>query len=239
MFPEKIVKEKDNLFSGEREIGTKLEEISNDHINRYNFAKYFVREEDIVLDAACGVGYGSFMLAEKAARVHGIDYSREAIRYALDHWSRKNITYIEGDLLDGMAYPVGERYNVIVSFETMEHLRDDRAFLTVLSQRLCEDGILVISTPNANNLKSKDNPWHQRHYTPSEFRDLLSKYFRYISNFTQIKCGIRKGVGGDNNIIICSNWAFLKVKVMVYEVHTFLYRLKRRVFKLFVDQGTT
>lgn len=231
MFPENIVKDKDNIFSGEREIGTKLEDFSNDHINRYNFAKYFVKASDVVLDAACGVGYGSYLLAERALRVDAIDYDDEAVKYAKEHWQTDNIRYIRGDLLDENAYPKGQRYHVIVSFETIEHLKDDNVFLKLISERLLTNGIFFVSAPNANILKVEDNPWHERHYTPEEFCSLSSKYFRYVYEFTQINCGVRKGRGGDNNILICSNKPWFKVKVAVFLIHTFLYRIKKKLFR--------
>jgi 2-polyprenyl-3-methyl-5-hydroxy-6-metoxy-1,4-benzoquinol methylase len=231
MFPKKIVEDKDNVFSGEREIGTKVEDFSNDHINRYNFAKYFITANDIVLDAACGVGYGSHMLAKRALRVDAIDYNGEAIKYAKEHWQKDNIVYIQGDLLDEKAYPGGRKYNAIVSFETIEHLKDDDTFLKLISKRLTH-GIFFVSAPNADVLKVEDNPWHERHYTPEKFRELLSEYFRYISEFTQIECGVRKGRGGDNNILVCSNGPWFKVKVAVFLVHTFLYRLKKNLCKI-------
>lgn len=229
MFPEKIVKDRDNIFSGEREIGTKLEDFSKDHINRYNFAKHFVKASDIVLDAACGVGYGSSMLAEKALRVDAIDYSKEAIKYAEEHWQKDNVRYIKGDLLDENAYSKGQKYSVIVSFETMEHLKDDNAFLKLISERLLTNGMFFVSAPNANILKVEDNPWHERHYTPEEFLALLSKYFKNVYEFTQINCGVRRGRGGDNNILICSNKPWLKYKVFIFLICQILYRIKKQL----------
>jgi 2-polyprenyl-3-methyl-5-hydroxy-6-metoxy-1,4-benzoquinol methylase len=230
MFQGKIAKE--NIFSGEREIGTSIEDFSNDHVNRYNFAKYFIKASDIVLDAACGVGYGSYLLAERALRVDAIDYNEAAIRYAEEHWQKGNIRYIKGNLLDENSYHEGEKYHIIVSFETIEHLKDDDAFLKLISERLLTNGIFFVSAPNAEVLNVEDNPWHERHYTPDEFRLLLSKYFSYVYEFTQIDCGVRKGRGGDNNILICSNKPWFKVKVAVFLIHTFLYRIKKKLFRL-------
>lgn len=231
MFPKKIVKDRDNIFSGEREIGTRLEDFSKDHINRYNFAKYFIRANDIVLDAACGVGYGSYILAEQALKIDAIDYNEEAIRYAEQHWRKDNIRYITGDLLNENAYPKGQKYSVIVSFETIEHLKDD-IFLKLISERLLDSGIFFVSAPNANILKVEKNPWHERHYTPEDFLAILSKYFKYVYEFTQINCGVRKGRGGDNNILICSNTPWFKVRVTVFLVHTFLYRIKKKLLRI-------
>jgi 2-polyprenyl-3-methyl-5-hydroxy-6-metoxy-1,4-benzoquinol methylase len=231
MFPEKIAKEKNSIFSGEREIGTKLEDFSSDHVNRYNFAKYFMRKGYIVLDAACGVGYGSHLLAGRALKVDAIDYNADAIEYAKAHWQKENIRYIQGSLLDQSVYPKGQKYHAIVSFETIEHLKDDNAFLRVACERLLPDGMVFISAPNSRLVRAEDNPWHERHYTPEEFTALLSKYFRYIFEFTQIDCGIRKGRGGDNNILVCSNKPWFNIRVWIFLTRKFLYRLRRRVVR--------
>jgi 2-polyprenyl-3-methyl-5-hydroxy-6-metoxy-1,4-benzoquinol methylase len=171
-------------------------------------------------------------LADHASRVDALDYNDEAIKYAKEHWQRDNIQYIHGNLLDKNAYPKGQKYHVIVSFETIEHLKDDNVFVKLISERLLDSGIFLVSAPNADILKVEDNPWHERHYTPEEFSALLSKYFYYVYEFTQIDCGVRKGRGGDNNILVCSNNPWFKAKVAVYLVHTFLYRLKKNLCKI-------
>lgn len=84
-------------FTGERLIPefTKCStetEMFKEHIERYKFASQFV-ENKIVLDIACGVGYGSKLLAEKANRVFGCDISDDAIKYAKSHYSKENICY--------------------------------------------------------------------------------------------------------------------------------------------------
>ena len=226
MFPEKILKDKNNIFSGEREIGTKIEEFSADHINRYNFAKYFINKKDIVLDAACGVGYGSSMMAEKASRVIGIDYSEEAIKYAKNHWAKRNILFIQGDLLYKKTYPE-QKFNVIVSFETIEHLKDDKKYLKLIADHLHSKGILFISSPNSEKKHAEDNPWHFRHYTPDEFKRLVQPYFKYVSQFTQIYNGIKWGKGGDNNVLVCSRSPRYRYKILIYLIHKMLYHLKR------------
>lgn len=229
MFPEKISQDGKNVFSGEREIGTNINDFSADHINRYRFAAYFILPGDVVLDAACGVGYGTALLAEKAAEVHGIDYNTEALAYAGEHWQRANISHHQGDLLEEVTYPAGKTFDKIVSFETIEHLKDDRLFLRHLASRLKPGGVLFVSAPNADVIDVRDNPWHERHYTPSEFFNLLADQFSFVSEFTQIDNGIRKGRGGDNNVLVCGNNYSIQRRLPLYRLHKALYRLKRRL----------
>lgn len=226
MFPDEIKNDDQNVFSGERELGTELEDFGNDHINRYRFVQYFVCTEDVVLDAACGVGYGSNMIAQRAKLVNGIDYNSQALDYAKQHWQKNNISFYQGDLQKNETYPKGEKYDKIISFETIEHLKEDKCFLELLSARLKKGGLLFISAPNSDIMDASQNPWHERHYTPLEFKNILAGYFKYIEEFTQIENGIRKGRGGDNNILVCSNTPILRIFILKWRLHQVLYRLK-------------
>ena len=60
-----------------------------------------------VLDAACGEGYGSALLAESAAEVTGVDVSAEAVAHALQKYQSPGMHFIESDCL---ALPVDHRH---------------------------------------------------------------------------------------------------------------------------------
>lgn len=73
----------------------------------------------------------------------------------------------------------------IVSFETVEHVEDDHGFVAELRRVIAEDGVLVLSTPNAQVTRPVDgvprNPYHIREYQPHELERLLSTAFRDVS----------------------------------------------------------
>ncbi len=98
------------------------------HIERYQFAQQFLKPDWIVLDAACGSGYGSEILSKKAKKVIGIDINQEAINYAQNHYSQPNITYLVGDLNQNLNFP-DEYFDAIISFETIEHVRNQHLLL--------------------------------------------------------------------------------------------------------------
>tara|TARA_Y100000034_G_scaffold72127_1_gene86982 strand:+ start:4510 stop:4785 length:276 start_codon:yes stop_codon:yes gene_type:complete len=77
-------------WNGERQIGSNLQEIEPKHVERYEFANRYVNKNDTVLDAACGIGYGSAILAKKAGEVLSADCSSEAINYCKKHWDNSN-----------------------------------------------------------------------------------------------------------------------------------------------------
>jgi SAM-dependent methyltransferase len=156
------------------------------HLQRYTFALAMVRQKR-VLDVACGPGYGSYVLAANGAlEVIGVDIAEEAVTHAVEHYKAENLSYILGD---GQTYVSDRPFDVIVSFETLEHVPQPAAFLKTLEQNLTKDGLLVLSAPN--RLKHKDsadrcdNPFHLSEPTYSEAVALLSERFVILQSWEQ------------------------------------------------------
>lgn len=148
------------------------------HMGRYLFASSYVSGK-IVLDAACGSGFGSEILSQKAIKVFGIDNSWEAIQYCKAHYKKPNLSFIQMDC-NSLAFP-GSFFDVVVSFETLEHLQDTDVFLQELSRVLRKGGLLIISTPNRENFsvytKGIKNPFHVKEFTVDEFVKLIGNFF--------------------------------------------------------------
>jgi 2-polyprenyl-3-methyl-5-hydroxy-6-metoxy-1,4-benzoquinol methylase len=159
---------KDDAMGGVRE-----------HLDRYNFALQFLSGQEVVVDAACGSGYGSEILSKKAKKVVGLEISDHALSYAKKHHWRPNIEFQKADLNQKIELP-NAFCNVIVSFETLEHLTNQEMILSEFRRILKPGGMLVISTPDRNlisgGLKS-DNPFHLKELTKEEFISLLGKFF--------------------------------------------------------------
>lgn len=154
------------------------------HIGRYLFALDFIDPDDTVLDIACGVGYGSYLLAKKAQKVIGIDISEDAINYAKDRYSRKagNIEFYVGDATN---IPIASsKIDVLVSFETIEHLENPDAFLIEARRVLREQGLLILSTPNKYVALKKNvkNPYHISELFIEEIINKLSSLGFEIKN---------------------------------------------------------
>ncbi|MCV0399666.1 MAG: methyltransferase domain-containing protein [Nitrosarchaeum sp.] len=148
-----------------------------EHIIRYLFASEFVNSK-VVLDAACGTGYGSSLLAEsRAYRVFGIDNSPEAIDFCKKNYSKKNLEYY---LADCTNLPfTSQQFDVVTSFETIEHLKKPLKFIAEIKRILKENGIMIISTPNIESYSEK-NEFHMFEYTLSDFRSMLTTYFKNV-----------------------------------------------------------
>lgn len=158
--------------------GPKNWELFFQHVGRYLFAKPYAAGR-VVLDAACGTGYGTAMLAEQAKLVVGIDSCREAITYSIRHHSRPNVRYLPmncGEL--GLR---ANSFDTVMSFETIEHLHDMKSFLQEVRRVLKSAGTLLISTPNRPLYtvynKGKRNTCHYMELDEKEFCTLLGEYF--------------------------------------------------------------
>lgn len=141
-------------WGGERQIGKTIQEIEPKHVERYEYAFKHSKIDFDVLDAACGCGYGSNMLARKARYVLGVDWSKEAINYANKYWSRKNIKFLEYDLNKETYGDLG-KFDLITSFESIEHLPAP-ILQTIIKFKniLKKGGYLILSHPENEPAKS-------------------------------------------------------------------------------------
>jgi SAM-dependent methyltransferase len=127
-----------------------------------------------VADLACGEGYGSDVLADRAAEVVGIDANPEAHDHAKARYVRPNLRF-ERDLVENVAGP----FDAIVFLQTIEHIEDVPALLGAIATAA---PLAFISTPNRLTLapegaEKSDNPWHLREYTIAEYRAVLEPAF--------------------------------------------------------------
>ncbi len=119
----------------------------NEHLARYQFAMELVAGKRVA-DIACGSGYGTQMLSSAGARsVHGMDISEEAVEFARQQYNTANVTYSVGNAQDLMTISDGE-FDVVVSFETIEHIEDVEAYLDEMKRILCPGGVFVVSSPD-------------------------------------------------------------------------------------------
>jgi SAM-dependent methyltransferase len=145
------------------------------HRKRYEFALPFCVGKE-VLDAGCGVGYGSALLAERAQRVVGVDVDEEAIAYARARYGAPNVEFLRLDLLEPDLPSAS--FDVVCAFETLEHLTEPEAFLAQTARLLRPDGVLLLSTPRAERTTlTPENPFHSVEFAPADLERLLRARF--------------------------------------------------------------
>jgi trans-aconitate methyltransferase len=130
-----------------------------------------------VADLACGEGYGSDVLAARAAEVVGVDANPEAHEHARLRYQRPNLRF-ERALVESYAGPC----DVIVFLQTIEHIQDPSTLLDGFAKAA---EVSYVSTPNRLTLapegaEKSNNPWHLREYTIAEYAELLAPHFRAV-----------------------------------------------------------
>jgi SAM-dependent methyltransferase len=163
-------------YTGERMIPGKADEENYfEHLARYMFAKPLVKGSR-TLDAGCGEGYGSAILAQSASEVLSIDISPDTIESASGKYIAPNLKYIVMDVENINIDP--GTFDAVVCFEVFEHIKHPENMLFGIKNILKAGGVLIISTPNGALPKSgKPNPFHVKEYTLQEFSEILTIHF--------------------------------------------------------------
>jgi SAM-dependent methyltransferase len=158
-------------------------ELWGEHRSRYRFASQFAAGQR-VLDVASGAGFGMQMLREAGGYPIGLDYDRASL--ADVRRLERSFRLIHGD---ATRLPLADRsIDLVVSFETLEHVPDAEAMVKELRRVLRPRGRLVLSTPNRAFGPPElhtGNPYHIREFTAAELRHLLCAYFDDVQLYGQ------------------------------------------------------
>lgn len=172
-------------WTGERLETDVFTETSIEHLHRYAIAIELVQHKK-VLDIACGEGYGSNLLAKNAAHVTGVDINNEVIKLAIKKYQQPNLDFSCGSV-ENIPLP-DKKVDVVVSFETLEHVADHEKMMIEIKRVLVTGGLLIISTPHKKNYTDKTgykNPFHTKELYEEEFAALLNKYFKNVQLLDQ------------------------------------------------------
>ncbi len=154
-------------FVPERDRGRLIEV---EHVVRYRWAAQAAAGRS-VLDAGCGTGYGSAILAATgASEVIGVDLAADVIGAA--DGLPGTVSLQAGDLR-ALDFADG-RFDLVVCFEVIEHLDDPMAALDELARVLAPDGLLLLSSPN-RGVYPPGNPHHRHEFTPDELEAAVAE----------------------------------------------------------------
>lgn len=128
-----------------------------------------------VLDAGCGEGYGTALLARGALHAVGVDLEQEVVRRATARYPDASFEHAN---LVKLPYPDAS-FDAVVSLQVIEHIHTPQEFLAECARVLIPGGLLVISTPNRLTFSPTGvrNPFHAFEFAPEELRTAISRHF--------------------------------------------------------------
>ena len=154
-------------------------------LSAYHQAKSYIKGD--LLELGCGEGRGVELLAPLADSYIGMD----KIKAIISNLEKK---YPDYKFMSGVFPPFpfeDNSFDSIVTFQVIEHVKDDEGFIREIHRVLKPGGTALITTPNIKMTLSR-NPWHEREYTGDELTALCKKYFEKVE---------MKGIAGNEKVM--------------------------------------
>jgi SAM-dependent methyltransferase len=160
-----------------------------DHLARYWWVRDFA-EGVRALDVGCGKGYGSYLLAQVASEVVGIDLNQESLVEAKREFARPNLQFLEQNVI-GLSLNQAP-FQVITAFEVIEHIpaKTTGEFLRGIRACLAKGGSFFLSTPNHDVVTKSKMPvpeFHINNFRPTELRATLLQHFSEVTIMGQYR----------------------------------------------------
>lgn len=149
------------------------------HTAAYRFAESACSGRT-VLDLGCGSGYGAARIAKVAGSVHGVDVDEDAVRFASARYVEPNLIYSSISPDTPLPFP-DESFDVVLSFQVIEHVNDDLGYLREASRILRKGGIIIVVTPDRKHRllpgQKPWNRWHVREYSAKQLARKIGEIF--------------------------------------------------------------
>ncbi|MES2377396.1 MAG: class I SAM-dependent methyltransferase [Bacteroidota bacterium] len=168
-------------WTGERLETFVFDATTVEHLHRYGIVMPFIQNK-VVLDIACGEGYGSKLISLKAQEVIAVDIDLETIENAQTKYVSPNLTFIQGS---ADKIPVKSNYiDIVISFETIEHHDKHEEMLIEIKRVLKPGGILIMSSPEKTS-EISFNKFHVKELSKAEFTKLIARHFKHYKIYNQ------------------------------------------------------
>src|SRR5688500_4300916 len=168
------------------------EQITSDNpIHQRLFKAYVVAQEYVkgdVLEVGCGEGRGIDLLIRQARSFTAVDKIKPVIEKLQKKHPTARLMSMNIPPLTGLA---DNAYDLVLSFQVIEHIRNDELFLEEIHRVLKPGGKVLLTTPN-RKLSLTRNPWHIREYLPGELQTLARKFFDHVD---------MKGITGNEKVM--------------------------------------
>lgn len=172
-----------------------------------------------VIELGSGEGYGIRVLAQLAGRYLAVDkFDSETSGFA-------NVEF-RNLLLPSLSGIADNSFDFAVSFQVIEHIKDDISFIKEIYRVLKPGGRLLLATPN-RSMSLTRNPWHIREYTADGLANLVGKTFEKVQ---------MKGVFGSPAVMEYHARNKVSVeRIARFDILNLQYRLPRRLLQIPYD----
>ncbi len=176
-----------------------------------------------VLEIGCGEGRGVEAIMERATSYTAIDKIGEVVDRLTEKYPKATFKQVVIPPFEGIE---SDKYDTVVSFQVIEHIQNDSAYLKEIFRVLKPGGTAYITTPNIEKTLTR-NPWHIREYTSSQLLDLAKSVFTSAE---------MKGIGGNDKI-----WEYYErnkvgvKKITRFDIFNLQYRLPASLLRIPYD----
>lgn len=200
--------------------------LSDNPIHQRLLKAYYEAEpyiEGNVLEPGCGEGRGINLLASKAQSYMALDKIAEVIDALKLQFPTVNFSQMNFPPFKGIS---DNSYDVVISFQVIEHIQNDKKFLEEIHRVLKPGGKAVITTPNIKMTLTR-NPWHIREYTNAELKKLANTIFQHVE---------MKGIAGNERVMNYYEENKLSVaKFTRFDIFNLQYKLPASVLRIPYD----
>lgn len=143
----------------------------------YPFVRKRLVKSDRVIEVGCGRGFFLRSIEGRVADAAGLEFNRAAIAAKVTRFD------IVKTPIERVAAMDPKRFDVVCSFQVLEHVVDPHSFLTACLRCLRPGGILALATPNHDSamLANREDafdlpPHHMGHWSAAIYRRLAALY---------------------------------------------------------------
>jgi SAM-dependent methyltransferase len=173
-----------------------------------------------VLEVGCGEGRGIDLLLTKSSQFTAVDKIESALARLRQQYPAAHFISMDLPPLHNLK---DNTYDCVVSFQVIEHIKDDLFYMKEIQRVLKPGGVALITTPNRKLTLSR-NPWHIREYLADELKSLASRVFSEVE---------MKGISGNEKVMAYHERNRKSVnKIMRWDIFNLQYRLPSWMLRL-------
>lgn len=144
----------------------------------YGYALKHIPSKSQVLEIGCGAGIFLEKLVSKGCQVEGLELNSKAITDC-----RKKGLTVHAELIESYAPKKNRYFDVVCSFQVLEHVTDVKSFLTNALTVLKPGGLMIISVPNSDPYFLKHDKYHTLNLPPHHAGLWSKKSLKKITDF--------------------------------------------------------